>query len=67
MCYALIFLERYRGAAAYVDRILKGAEPGDLPIQLPTKFELVLNLTAAKALGREFPLSLLVRADELLE
>jgi putative ABC transport system substrate-binding protein len=67
MCYALIFLERYRGAAAYVDRILKGAKPGDLPIQLPTKFELVLNLTAAKELGREFPLSLLVRADELLE
>ena len=67
MCYALIFLERYRGAAAYVDRILKGAKPGDLPIQLPTKFELVLNLTAAKELGREFPLSLLVRADELIE
>ena len=67
MCYALIVLERYRGAAAYVDRILKGAKPGDLPIQLPTKFELVLNLTAAKELGREFPLSLLVRADELLE
>ena len=67
MCYALIFLERYRGAAAYVDRILKGAKPGDLPIQLPTKFELVLNLTAAKKLGREFPLSLLVRADEVVE
>jgi putative ABC transport system substrate-binding protein len=67
MSYGNITLDQYRGAAIYVDRILKGANPGDLPIQLPTKFELVLNLSAAKELGREFPLSLLVRADEVIE
>jgi putative ABC transport system substrate-binding protein len=67
MRYGDINIEQYRGAAVYVDRILKGANPGDLPIQLPTKFELVLNLSAAKELGREFPLSLLVRADEVVE
>jgi putative ABC transport system substrate-binding protein len=67
MSYGNINIEQYRGAAVYVDRILKGAKPGDLPIQLPTKFELVLNLSAARALGREFPLSLLVRADEVVE
>jgi putative ABC transport system substrate-binding protein len=67
MRYGDINIEQYRGAAVYVDRILKGANPGDLPIQLPTKFELVLNLSAARGLGREFPLSLLVRADEVVE
>jgi putative tryptophan/tyrosine transport system substrate-binding protein len=59
-------LEQYRGAAVYVDRILKGSDPGDLPIQLPTKFERVLNVTAARRLEREFPMSLLLRADEVI-
>jgi putative tryptophan/tyrosine transport system substrate-binding protein len=67
MRYGDIKTEQYRGAAVYVDRILKGATPGDLPLQLPTKFELVLNLGAARDLGREFPLSLQVRADEVIE
>ena len=64
MGYDNVNLEQYRGAAIYVDRILKGAKPGDLPIQLPTKFELLLDLSAAKTLGREFPLSLPVRAAD---
>jgi putative tryptophan/tyrosine transport system substrate-binding protein len=57
----------FRQAAAYADRILKGADPGDLPIFLPTKFELVINLTTAKKLGLDVPLSLMVRADEMLD
>ena len=57
----------FRQSAAYADRILKGANPADLPISLPTRFELVINLTTAKALGIDVPLSLMLRADEMLD
>jgi putative ABC transport system substrate-binding protein len=57
----------FRDATAYVDRILRGAKPGDLPVQFPTKFETVLNLETAKALGLEVPLSIRLRADEVIE
>jgi putative ABC transport system substrate-binding protein len=67
VAYGPDYLHMYRRAAFYVDRILKGAKPADLPVEQPTKIELLVNLQVAKALGIEVPLSLLVRADDLLE
>ncbi len=67
MSYAASLADRYRGAAAYVDRILKGANPSDLPVQQPTRFELVINLRTAATLGIAIPPTMLLRADELLK
>jgi putative ABC transport system substrate-binding protein len=67
VAYGPDYLHMYRRAPFYVDRVLKGTNPADLPVELPTKVELLVNLLAAKTLGVEVPLSLLIRADELLE
>ena len=67
MSYGPNFLNLFQCSAEYVDKILRGTKPGDIPVEQPTKFEFVLNLTTAKAIGLTIPESILLRADEVIE
>ena len=67
MCYGPSITALFERAAEFVDRIARGAQPADLPIEQPTKFEMVVNLKTAKAIGIELPMAILLRADEVIE
>ena len=67
MSYGTNLADLYRRAAGYVDKILRGAKPGDLPVEQPTKFDLIINLKAAKTVGVQIPVTMLARATEVIE